>query len=85
MHTQTYVHVYVYIIYVGVAGFATTADDTIPGNAGMLDQVLALRFVQENIAAFGGNPDLVTISGLSAGGTSVGLHVVSPMSAGKLW
>ena len=54
----------------------------IPGNAGMMDQVEALRWVRNNIAAFGGNPDQVTIFGESAGASSVGLHHVSPMSAG---
>ena len=55
----------------------------IPGNIGLYDQVQSLRFVQENIAAFGGDPDRVTIFGHSAGGASVGFHLVSPMSAGE--
>ncbi|XP_011705308.1 PREDICTED: esterase FE4-like, partial [Wasmannia auropunctata] len=45
-------------------------------------QVVALRWVQRNIAAFGGNPNSVTISGYSVGGLSVYLHMVSPMSKG---
>jgi juvenile-hormone esterase len=48
----------------------------------MKDQVLALRWVQQNIAQFGGNPHNVTIGGVSAGGGSVHLHVISPMSEG---
>lgn len=40
----------------------------------------ALKWIQKNIAAFGGNPNQVTISGCSAGGYSVSLHMVSPMS-----
>ena len=40
------------------------------------------RFVQENIAAFGGNPSTVTIFGMSAGGASVHYHMLSPMSQG---
>ena len=43
---------------------------------------MALRWVQRNIAAFGGDPDSVTIAGDSAGGLSVMLHMVSPMSTG---
>uniref|UniRef100_G1T441 Carboxylic ester hydrolase n=1 Tax=Oryctolagus cuniculus TaxID=9986 RepID=G1T441_RABIT len=51
-------------------------------NWGYLDQVAALRWVQQNIAHFGGNPGRVTIFGVSAGGTSVSSHVLSPMSQG---
>nr|XP_021576703.2 cocaine esterase-like [Ictidomys tridecemlineatus] len=66
----------------GVLGFFSTGDQHATGNWGYLDQVAALRWVQQNIAHFGGNPDQVTIFGVSAGGTSVSSHVVSPMSQG---
>ncbi|XP_076961849.1 pyrethroid hydrolase Ces2e-like isoform X3 [Callospermophilus lateralis] len=66
----------------GVLGFFSTGDQHATGNWGYLDQVAALRWVQQNIAHFGGNPDRVTIFGQSAGGTSVSSHVVSPMSQG---
>ncbi|XP_008048829.1 cocaine esterase [Carlito syrichta] len=66
----------------GVLGFFSTGDKHATGNWGYLDQVAALRWVQQNIAYFGGNPDRVTIFGESAGGTSVSSHVVSPMSQG---
>ncbi|XP_048211353.1 pyrethroid hydrolase Ces2e-like isoform X14 [Perognathus longimembris pacificus] len=66
----------------GVLGFFSTGDQHATGNWGYLDQVAALRWVQQNIAHFGGNPDRVTIFGVSAGGTSVSSHVVSPMSQG---
>ena len=66
----------------GVLGFFSTGDQHAKGNWGYLDQVAALRWVQQNIVHFGGNPDRVTIFGESAGGTSVSSHVVSPMSQG---
>ena len=69
-----------FLIY--FTGYGSTKDDTAPGNYGLLDQVLALRFVQENIAAFGGNPDQVTIFGESAGGQNVGMMIVSPLAEG---
>ncbi|XP_068084828.1 juvenile hormone esterase [Anabrus simplex] len=75
--------VYVSLNYrLGVFGFLSTEDEVVPGNAGMKDQVLALRWIQQNIAAFGGDPDQVTIFGQSAGGDSVHYHMLSPMSKG---
>ena len=64
-------------------GYAYTGDDVIPGNAALFDQLMALTFIQENIAAFGGDPSKVTISGESAGGASVGLLMMSPLAAGN--
>ncbi|XP_043247663.1 carboxylesterase 1E-like [Amphibalanus amphitrite] len=66
----------------GVFGFLTTHDAAAPGNFGLLDQVLLLQWVQDNIAAFGGDPQQVTIFGVSAGGASVSLLVLSPLGKG---
>lgn len=66
----------------GAFGFLTTGDSTAPGNYGMLDQVAALQWVKGNIKNFGGDSGKVTIFGFSAGGTSVSLHLLSPLSNG---
>ncbi|XP_049850083.1 cholinesterase 1-like [Schistocerca gregaria] len=66
----------------GLLGFLSTGDEVVPGNMGLKDQTEALRWVQRNIAAFGGDPQKVTIFGQSAGGASIHYHVVSPLSTG---
>lgn len=66
----------------GVLGFLSAGTKEIPGNAGLKDQVEALKWVQNNIRSFGGDPNNVTIMGYSAGGYSVAGHLVSPMSSG---
>ncbi|EHA99843.1 Liver carboxylesterase [Heterocephalus glaber] len=64
----------------GIWGFFSTGDEHSRGNWGHLDQVAALRWVQENIANFVGNPGSVTIFGESAGGISVSVLVLSPLA-----
>ncbi|XP_041794566.1 fatty acyl-CoA hydrolase precursor, medium chain-like [Chelmon rostratus] len=66
----------------GPLGFLSTGDEHMSGNFGLLDQVQALRWTQEHIHNFGGDPDSVTIFGESAGGMSVSLLLLSPLSHG---
>jgi para-nitrobenzyl esterase len=65
---------------VGIEGFAQI--EAAPANRGLLDQVAALEWVRENISAFGGDPDQVTVFGQSAGGGSVAALLAMPRAAG---
>jgi para-nitrobenzyl esterase len=65
---------------VGIEGFAQI--EAAPANRGLLDQVAALEWVRDNIGAFGGDPDQVTVFGQSAGGGSVAALLAMPRAAG---
>ena len=66
----------------GIFGFFGLPGLEGSGSFGLLDQRAALRWVQRNIAAFGGDPDDVTLAGQSAGADSVCAHLTSPQSVG---
>jgi len=71
---------------VGVLGFFShpdlAAEGKVDGNQGVLDQIAALQWVKHNIAAFGGDPNRVTIFGESAGAESVAVLTTSPLAKG---
>ena len=68
--------------FFGLPGLAAEDPNGSTGNYGFLDQLEALRWVRDNIAAFGGDPNQVTIAGESAGGWSVCALMASPLSDG---
>ncbi|KAH6930978.1 hypothetical protein HPB50_021160 [Hyalomma asiaticum] len=66
----------------GPLGFLYMDTEDAPGNMGLYDQQLALQWVRDNARSFGASPDAITVMGQSAGGISIGIHVLSPSSAG---
>ncbi|XP_009464866.1 PREDICTED: neuroligin-4, X-linked isoform X2 [Nipponia nippon] len=67
----------------GVLGFLSTGDQAAKGNYGLLDQIQALRWIEENIGSFGGDPKRVTIFGSGAGASCVSLLTLSHYSEGN--
>jgi len=65
---------------VGALGFLFLDSESAPGNVGLLDQQLALDWIHKHIADFLGDPQRVTIFGVSAGAASVGYQLLSPGS-----
>ncbi|XP_029030430.1 neuroligin-2b isoform X2 [Betta splendens] len=66
----------------GVLGFLSTGDQSAKGNYGLLDQIQALRWLNENIGHFGGDPERITIFGSGAGAACVNLLLLSHHSEG---
>ncbi|XP_031781566.1 venom carboxylesterase-6 [Nasonia vitripennis] len=66
----------------GPMGFLNTGDVNAPGNMGLKDQVMALKWVRQYIKYFGGDPEKITLGGMNSGAASVQLHMMSPMSRG---
>lgn len=74
----------VIIIIFYISGFLSLQEAGVSGNAGLKDQVAALRWIKQNVSKFGGDPNNVTIFGESAGGACVQYHLLSPMSKGTV-
>lgn len=66
----------------GVFGFLSTESDKVRGNYGLLDQVAALHWIQENIVEFGGDPKNVTLFGHDYGAACVNFLMISPVTKG---
>jgi len=64
----------------GAFGFFYGNRSDAPGNVGLWDQAMALNWTKQNIKAFGGNPDNITVFGESAGSMSVSNFIVSPVT-----
>ncbi|XP_023941603.1 esterase FE4 [Bicyclus anynana] len=76
------------VVFVGinyrlnVEGFLCLGIKEAPGNAGLKDQIAALRWLKENIAAFGGDPNNITLFGESAGAVSISYLFLAPAAKG---
>lgn len=71
-----------YARFIFQKGFLSTEDEILPGNLGLKDQSLALKWTAKNIGYFGGDSSKITLVGFSAGSSSVQYHYLSPLSRG---
>lgn len=71
------------LVYGCVVGFFSLGDHIAPGNYAVMDLVAALHYIRENIAAFGGNPNDVTVMGHGYAAAMVNLLLVSPVAKGN--
>ncbi|KAK3566948.1 hypothetical protein QTP86_006761 [Hemibagrus guttatus] len=84
-HTQAFTLLLLsdaHVLIVGAFGFLSTGDQSAKGNYGLLDQIQALRWLNENIGHFGGDPERITIFGSGAGATCINLLILSHHSEG---
>ena len=68
----------------GVAGFLSLSDHSASGNYALFDLVAALHYIRENIAAFGGDADKVTVMGHGHAAALLNLLLISPVAKGRL-
>ncbi|NP_001303636.1 acetylcholinesterase-like precursor [Cimex lectularius] len=61
-------------------GFLYLGTEEAPGNMGLFDQRMAMKWVKDNIQNFGGDPNKITLFGMSSGASSIGLHLMAPES-----
>lgn len=66
-----------------VSGFFSAGNDVFPGNLGLHDQLVALKWIHKNIHAFNGDPTRLTLAGHSAGALNVGVQMLSAHSKGS--
>lgn len=69
----------------GLFGFLSTGDSRLPGNYGLWDQKLAIQWVKDNIADYGGNPEAMTLFGESAGSMSISYQMFTSQNSPDLF
>ena len=80
-HTSSNFSNFTFFLFLRI-GFLSFDTDDVPGNAGMFDQIEALRWVNKHVEYFGGDPSQITIAGESAGSASITLLLLAPQAKG---